>query len=409
MSDVWKGRLLPASFRGVPFFVEAHDLKGGRNAVNHEPADRDNTFAEDIGRKGKVFTLEAHVLGDNYFFIRDGLIAAMDTKDSGFLVHPYLGVKEVQPEGFTVKESTDEGRICRISMTFIEAGEKSSPLALLDKITGFVTNVVVGVAQVQNAFQLAFKVAELPSYAVESANALVKDFVQTIRNGIKNVSLKPEQQAELNKKLDDYDGNSETLVRNPASNAAEVDGIIALLKDVVEDPPDSFTIDTTLGRDDKLDVFKDLLNFDDGSANIPSNTPTRAQEKANAAAFGNLVRQLAIVRYSEQSVSKEYESIDTAVAVRNTIRDYIEAQLLSVTDDTIFQFFQDLYAQIVDLLPDPDSDLANVIKLQILSSVPSLVLTYDLYKAPDNERDILDRNKIKNPAFINGEVEVLSE
>lgn len=243
MSDVWKARLLPASFRGIPFFIESHDLKGGRNAVSHEPADRDNTFSEDIGRKGKVFTLEAHILGDTYFFIRDGLISAMDTKDPGFLVHPYLGIKEVQPEGFSVRESTDEGRICRISMTFIEAGEKSSPLALLDKITGFVTNVVVGVAQVQNAFQLAFKVAELPSYAIESANSLVKDFVTTIRNGIKNVSLKPEQQAELNKKLDDYDGNSEAMVRNPASNAAEVDSIISLLKDVVEDPPDSFTIE----------------------------------------------------------------------------------------------------------------------------------------------------------------------
>lgn len=409
MSDVWKGRLLPGSFRGIPFLMEAHDLKGGRNAVSHEPADRDNTFAEDIGRKSKVFTLEVHLIGDNYFFLRDGLIAAMDTKDSGFLVHPYLGVKEVQPEGYSVKESTDEGRIARLSLTFIEAGEKSSPLALLDKITGFVTNVVVGVAQVQNAFQLAFKVAELPSYAVESANALVKDFVQTIRDGIKNVSLKPEQQAELNKKLDDYDSNSETMVRNPASNAAEVDGIIALLKDVVEDPPDSFTIDTTLGRDDKLDVFTDLLAFDDGSESIPSNTPTRVQEKANARAFGDLIRRLAIVRYAEQSVNKEYESIDTAVSVRNTIRDYIEAQLLSATDDTIFQFFQDLYAQIVDLLPDPNSDLANVITLDLLASIPSIVLAYDLYKSPDNERDILDRNRIQNPAFINGEVEVLSE
>lgn len=409
MSDVWKARLLPASFRGIPFFIESHDLKGGRNAVSHEPADRDNTFSEDIGRKGKVFTLEAHILGDTYFFIRDGLISAMDTKDPGFLVHPYLGIKEVQPEGFSVRESTDEGRICRISMTFIEAGEKSSPLALLDKITGFVTNVVVGVAQVQNAFQLAFKVAELPSYAIESANSLVKDFVTTIRNGIKNVSLKPEQQAELNKKLDDYDGNSEAMVRNPASNAAEVDSIISLLKDVVEDPPDSFTIDTTLGRDDKLDVFADLLNFDDGSEDIPSNTPTRVQEKANAVAFGNLVRQLSIIRYSEQAVSKEYESIDTAISVRNSIRDYIEAQLLSATDDTIFQFFQDLYAQVIDLLPDPNSDLANVITLNLLASVPSLVLTYDLYESPENERDILDRNRIQNPAFINGEVEVLSE
>lgn len=410
MTDsVWAARLLPASFRGIPFFVESHELRGGRNAVNHEPPDRDSTFAEDIGRKGKMFVVDGHVIGDNYFFIRDGLIKAMEKKERGVLIHPYLSAKEVQPEGFSLKETTDEGRIARFTFTFIEAGEPSTPFALLDTVTDFVTAVVVAVAQVQNAFQVAFKIASLPSFAVDSAKAIGRDFTSSVRNGIKNVRLKPEQKAQLTKRLDDYDANVESLVRNPASNAAEVDAIIASLKDAVEDPPDNFTVDTTLGRDDKLDVFLNLLNFTSPSAQIVGGTPSRDQEKANAEALEDLIHQIAIIRLSEQAIAKEFESIDSAVGLREQIGLYIQKELNKTTSDDVFQTFKDLFAKLIPILPDDNTTLASVKNLTFLYAIPSLVLTYDLYESPDNERDILDRNRIRNPGFITGDIEVLTD
>lgn len=409
MTDsVWAARLLPASWRGIPFFIEHHELRGGRNAVDHEPPDRDSTFAEDIGRKGKKYIVEGHVLGDNYFFIRDGLIKAMEKKGSGILIHPYLGAKELQPEGYTLKETTDEGRIARFSFTFIEAGEPSAPFAILDAVTDFVTSVVVGVAQVQNAFQVAFKVASLPSFAVDSAKAVAKDFTTSIRNGIKNVRLKPEQQAKLTRDLDNYDNNTEALTRNPASNTAEVDNLISSLKDVVEDPPDNFTVDTTLGRDDKLDVFITLLSFTSVNAIIIGDTPTRIQERINANAYIDMIKQLAIIRLSEQAIAKTFESINSAIALRETIGEFVNEQLAKTPSDDVFQALKDMYSKLVSVLPDDNTTLASVKSLSFAYDIPSLVLAYDLYESPDNERDILDRNRVRNPGFIIGDVEVLT-
>ena len=107
MSELWKARLLPGSFRGVPFFIASHEAGGGRHSKKHEPPDRDSGFSEDIGKKTPDFKIEAHVLGDNYFFIRDALIKVMESGGSGLLVHPYLGIKSVQPVNFAVRETTE--------------------------------------------------------------------------------------------------------------------------------------------------------------------------------------------------------------------------------------------------------------------------------------------------------------
>ena len=42
-------------------------------------------------------------------------------------MHPYLGVSSVACETFETKERTDEGRMCRFTMTFLESGRRVTP------------------------------------------------------------------------------------------------------------------------------------------------------------------------------------------------------------------------------------------------------------------------------------------
>lgn len=409
MSDEWKKRLLPASWRGIPFFVESHELSGGRYAQSHEPPNRNSTFAEDIGRKGKVYKIDAHVLGDNYFFIRDGLVNAMEEEGKGILIHPYLGIKEVQPEGYSVRETTAEGRICRISMSFIEAGKPSFPFSEIDKVTAFITSAVVAVAQVKNAFQLAFKIAELPGFAKDSAILMLDDFTTTIDNGFKNVRLNGSEHSELKRKNDEVAENKVDLVNNPASLINEVDGIIFGLTELVPDPPASFTIDSTSGRDDKLAVFNDLLGFVGVSESIPSTTPTRTQERLNADALADSIQQLALIRLAEETVKKEFKSNQEAIDQRTLISEEIDRQLQkTTTSDETFQVLEDLQAKLVAAVPNTESEFNNVQSINQADSLPSIVMAYDLYESADNEQDIIDRNKLRHPGFAIGDLEVLS-
>jgi len=407
MSDIWKARLLPGSWRGIPFFIESHELSGGRHAKNHEPPDRDTNSAEDIGKKGKVYRVDAHVIGDNYFFIRDALINAMEDQGRGTLVHPYLGIKEVQPDSYTVRETTGEGRICRISMTFIEAGEPSFPFAAIDAVTDFITSAVAAVAQVKNAFQVAYKIAELPGFAKQSAEALLEDFTYSIENGFKNVRLNGEDHAELTRKSKEIRDNASTLIDNPASMINEIDSVIETLKTLVPDPPDSFTLDVSAGRDDKLAVFNDLLAFE--GDNVAGATPIRVQERANSLALSDAIQQLALIRLAEQTVAKDFKSSIDALENRDTVSDNVLIQIAKErTSDEVFGALEDLNAKLIRAVPNVFSTSGAVKEVELLESTPSLVVAYDLYESLDNEKDLIDRNQVRNPAFVNGTIEVLT-
>lgn len=411
MTEPWAKRLLPGSFRGIPFFIEGHEFEGGRNAVSHEPPDRDSSFAEDIGRKSNGYKMSVHLIGDDYFFLRDSLISAMEEKERGVLIHPYLGPVEVQPGPYRLIETTDEGRICRFDLSFIEAGDQSFPFSAIDKITKFVNAAFATVAQVQNAFSVAVAITGIPSSLIAAVDATVVKFIKTVRDGLKTIAANAEELSNLNKKLDELSAQWKTLIKEPEAMAFGVDSIIGSLKTVVAEPPDDSIIDTVSGKDQKLDIFKGLVSFqsDDEITLNEFDTPTKKAKKLFTKNFVDLVKQLSVTRLGEQAASKAYKSVDAALVKRVELTNLIDTILADdLIDDGTFGAFKDLKASIVEVIPNPTAKISTVTEIVRTVTVPALVVSYDLYGSLDNERDIVDRNKIRNPSFVDGRLVVLS-
>ena len=124
----WRDNLLPASFRGVEFGVDEHESQiAGRRAQTHEYPGRDVPFTEDLGRRTKRYDVEAYIVGEDYFARRDELLDACDMAGPGELVHPYLGSVSVVCRACNLRESTREGRMCRLTLEFVESGENIHP------------------------------------------------------------------------------------------------------------------------------------------------------------------------------------------------------------------------------------------------------------------------------------------
>ena len=128
----WRDGYLRASFRGIRFEVGAHETQGGRRVQGHQYPGRDEPFTEDLGRRAKTFTVEAYIVGDDYMLRRDALVVACDRAGAGTLVHPYFGVRRVNCERWRLSERTSEGRMCRIQLTFAEAGRNRFPISIVD-------------------------------------------------------------------------------------------------------------------------------------------------------------------------------------------------------------------------------------------------------------------------------------
>ena len=116
----WRENLRPASFRGVAFFVETEEYSGGRRTVTHEFPLNDDPYVEDMGRKGRTYSLDGYVIGDNYQVAKAALIAALEAEGPGALVLPYSGERKVACPSFRTRDDIKEGGMCRFSLDFEE-------------------------------------------------------------------------------------------------------------------------------------------------------------------------------------------------------------------------------------------------------------------------------------------------
>ena len=72
-----------ASFRGVPFLFDSHEVGGGRKIVTHEYPNKTQRFVEDLGGLLKVFRIRGTVTGVNYTNTKNALITALETPGIG--------------------------------------------------------------------------------------------------------------------------------------------------------------------------------------------------------------------------------------------------------------------------------------------------------------------------------------
>ncbi len=128
----WREQLREASFRGVKFYVDGAETEVGRRTVLHEYPFKDIPWNEDLGKATRHYTVTAYVVQslDNsydYFVERDKLIAALEEKDAGTLIHPYLGeLQVVLAERASIEETSADGGIARFRMPFRDAGDNTS-------------------------------------------------------------------------------------------------------------------------------------------------------------------------------------------------------------------------------------------------------------------------------------------
>jgi prophage DNA circulation protein len=114
------------SFRGVPFRLGAYDFTGGRRNEWHEYPLRDIPLAEDLGRRGRKFSFQAHVIGDTWELQRNRLLTALEAEGPGLLLHPYLGQHNVLCDTFTVSEA-EQRRIAQFTLAFLETAGYQFP------------------------------------------------------------------------------------------------------------------------------------------------------------------------------------------------------------------------------------------------------------------------------------------
>jgi len=392
----FKDDLRQGSFRGVQFFIDTSQRSLGRRASLHEFPKRETPFTEDLGRIADVFEVEGHLIGDDYFSARKRLERAVNKEGPGELIHPYYGSRQVQCGPVTFTESNVEGAILKFTATFYEKGDNRFPKGINDK--GALLSDAVGdsLDALDQAFETAFTIANLPASAVNSARAAVGSFADKVNkvakiggavtDGITNLAFATRNLvAEVN-----------DLLQTPDQLASRLRDSLSLLQGAFD------------RAEDQVDAMKELFGFgsdaDPDTAQEPvlGSTPARDQERSNLEALNDYIKAASASLAAESAAVAEYPSFQDAEDTRDDIVAIFEEQLAKDdgSGNPVFQAIADVKAQLIDAVPDLDADLPNIKEITTKKNESSLTLTYDLFESPENEQDLIDRNNLRNPGNI---------
>lgn len=375
---MWKDNLREASFRGVPFFYESTGVDGGRRTQTHEFAYRDKPYTEDLGRKAQEIPIEAYVLGDDYMTVRDNLLKACNEEGPGELIHPYYGAIQVNCQVISIRESTSEGRIARISLQFIEAGEKYFPDGTLDRSAAVEPAAEKLDATAADDFAGTFSVEGAPEIVGFSA---ITEIIK-LANMLSQFS---------------FESSLTSLLREPFRLASAIQSAF-----------DNLTKNDNKGS--KNTPSKTLLEACSYGNRIPSTSKSikQSQINNNNNAIVDLVRRSAISAASRDAVDTKFDTRNEAELIRNTIADAIDSQAETTSSMPVYLGLTDMRAVLVQAVPQ--EGLPDLVSVMIKRSVSSLVLAYELYEDAKRGDEIVTRNRIRHPGFVGpANIQVISE
>lgn len=402
VAKTWRDELQPASFRGVPFWVDTDTTPVGRRTQVHEYPQRNKPMVEDLGEVTRIIQQAGFVIGDDCFFQRDNLLHALNTPGEGILIHPWFGQMTVTATDCAVSHARPDGGMVVFDLTFVEAGEKGYPAGVPNTARQL---------EVENESLLDSIIARY-----KAAMALVnkaKMSITALQNGLAGVQM---------------------AIQREISQVTGLVGSVASLADMVMNFPDNLSsmlsaqFSSMTGEFDRFSSSKREASSQCESAQAIAVLPPPAGGVATVAAVQatrDLVREVLIVyavrvvsampvvlppavlpavpTVAQQTASPiQRPEVPTADEVL-ALRDVLVAVLWEAALVAPFEHFERLQS-VRKLVKEHLTAVARASVLMVTvtpkQSLPALVLAYQQFGDATRADEIVTRNSVAHPGFL---------
>lgn len=414
----WTKTLWPASYKGVPFFVEMDDEQGRRRIVEHEFPMRDTPYNEDLGEGVRHYDLTAYVASDSSDVDAASVIAICATRGPGALVLPSQGPVIVRCLDFKRARQKDKAGYEALDLKFTRQGASIA----LASVAGLANLVFVTAEQTSLAAALAFAQATVtsgqPGYVVDAASQGVEDnaaALEAIRATAPVASdVSAAQRAAIQAIYD-----AAPTIADPAPAAGAADFATAAGMAANSYAADLAARVTAAARvlgkamppSDAMAQFEQA--FQSAQVAIPAPiyaTSGTVQEAANQAAANQALRMASLITYCEAVARMTFGDRPSAITVRANVAEYFESELLVLNagDVDLAHAIIKLRDSVIDYLSRTIITLAPVITVEANLILPSLFWAWRLYQDPTRSTELADRNQVAHPSFMPSEFEALA-
>lgn len=402
VAKTWRDELQPASFRGVPFWVDTDTTPAGRRTQVHEYPQRNKPMVEDLGERTRIIQQAGFVIGDDCFFQRDNLLHALNTPGPGILIHPWFGQMNVTATDCEVSHARPDGGMVVFSLTFIEAGDKGYPAGVPNTARQL---------EVENESLLDSIISRY-----KAAMALVnkaKMSITALQNGLAGVQM---------------------AIQREISQVTGLVSSVAALADMVMNFPDNLAsmlnaqFSSMSGEFDRFSSSKREASSQVESAQTIAALPTPSGGTATVAAVQatrDLVREVLIV-YAVRVVSAmpivlppaalpgvptvaqqtalpiqrpEVPTADEVLALRDALVAVLwEAALVAPFEH--FERLQSVRKLVKEHLTAVALASVRMVTVTPKQSLPALVLAYQQFGDATRADEIVTRNSAAHPGFL---------
>lgn len=389
MTESYKDRTRPASWRGLPFEMESADIETGRRGEDIQFPGSDRTLADDAGKAPTKLSFTAWIAGPDHDLRAIDLFGAFGQEGFGELVHPIFGSLVGICRTGRMSHSRTEGGVTRVSIDFVESGEPSFPVPeILTLETVDVTAAKVEAAA-EEEFTASWSVDGESAYVLSQARkalgGLSSRFRLTLGGPLaESVSLASAVKSAIVRWDDEY----ESLASDPAGEI--VDRIVELTQLL-----------------DVIDALRSLY----GSEPYPTPTTGLSSEeltaRGNREALYRLLERAALAQAARVAAQTDFDLYGEAVALRNELSARIAAEARQ--DDAVSGVMTDLRGRVVEDINGRMADLARLRTYTVRRTTSSIEVAWELYGDPTRAAEVEELNEVEHPGFIVADLTVRSE
>lgn len=386
----WKDDYLPASFRGVSFFVKSSTVDSGRRQVTHAYPRSDVVEHEDLGADDTKFSFNGYIVGDDYFSPRDKLEKAFRENSTGLLIHPFRNAVNVSVDTYSITEEADRGGVAFFRVTFL-----LDPEPAIRVIPSLKAQVELVSAEMDEVVSDWFE----DVYDVDNVSfGILDDILDTLESvlGVLNTVKKVASiAAAFKRQISNIRGKLIAIRVKAGAIAFTIKGLVDFGVDTADALGNLFTAKDQQKEQQQIYASTKKPYTSNTTSDISENPSYPTKQIRNLIAY-NTVSSLA-----KLTTKMTFESSEDISSTQKVLLDIIdELSSAAGIDDSVFEILRRVRSSVYRYLQEEINQAPKIFSIQPNRSRNTLELCHDFYGSLEREQDIIDRNKLIHPGFI---------
>lgn len=387
-------QLLPASWKGIPFFIRSEMLtEGGRRIVLHDYPNSSERFVEDIGALPPKFSITAFVTGDDFIDRAGQLERALQEPGKGRLSMPTFGARSLFALPYKKDASqTNVGEI-RFDLEFVAGRTVSGPSAAPKT-----TQTVYAQGDAARE-QIATALEDVWITPTGTANVIASQYdLEQFTAAVDELSAVVNNNAAINKLTKSIGANSQQIVRTPSVLADTfIRGLWQSVSVGLSDGAGLSTLSAVTKFGSQLSLsLSDIKNASVPAGNnadsdvIPLWRPTtagRAERNQNRLSLINAGRVASLVSAYEQAADATYSTdieieearLALATEHQRLMRDDTEDKTLIQSQAAVRRTVENVRVSALDVLDQKEQSAYTLTDIDNITPISAFILSYNLY------------------------------